>query len=121
MPKRILIVEDELDFLELLKFRLEQCNYEVYSAQTGLAAFDMARQCQPDAILLDVLLPDFDGLTVCDNLRRFRATCDLPVIVITAVANDTTRELARIAGATDFFGKPLDFDGLTARLKTLLP
>ena len=95
MPKRILIVEDELDFLELLKFRLEQCNYEVFAAQTGLAAFDMARKCQPDVILLDVLLPDFDGLTVCDNLRRFRAT--------------------------DFFGKPLDFDGLTARLKTLLP
>jgi DNA-binding response OmpR family regulator len=120
MGKVILIVDDETDFSELLQFRLRDREYEVLSAATGAEALDQARRHLPDAILMDLLLPDLDGLTLCEILRRHHATRGTPIIMISAVANDVTRHSAQIAGAHAFFGKPLDFERLKAELQNVI-
>jgi DNA-binding response OmpR family regulator len=119
MAKLILVVDDEADFSELLQFRLRDREYEVLSAATGTEALDKARRHLPDAILLDLLLPDLDGLTLCEILRRHRSTRGTPVIMISAVSSDVTRHSARLAGASAFFSKPLDFDRLRTQLELL--
>ena len=119
MTKSILLVDDELDFAELLQFRLEDCGYKVLGATNGSEALNKARQYLPDVILLDLLLPDWDGLTLCELLRRQPSTCDTPVIMISAVATDVTRHSATVAGACAYFTKPLDFDGLKVKLQSL--
>ena len=116
MTKRILVVDDEEDFSELLQFRLRHLDYEVLSAATGTEALNRARRESPDVILLDLLLPDLDGLTVCEILRRQLSTRETPIFVITVVTTEATQHAARIAGADGFFGKPLDFDQLKASL-----
>jgi|SRR5688572_17032028 len=120
MGKVILIVDDETDFSELLQFRLRDREYEVLSAATGAEALDKARRHLPDAILMDLLLPDLDGLTLCEILRRHHTTRGTPIIMISAVANDVTRHSARIAGASAFLGKPLDFEKLKAELQSAI-
>ena len=112
MPKRILVVDDEAEFCELLQFRLLLHDYEVITASTGYEALDKAGSEIPDLILLDLLLPDLDGLTVCGILRRQISTRATPVILITAVTTAATQTAAREAGACGFLGKPLDFKEL---------
>lgn len=120
MAKLILVVDDEADFSELLQFRLRNCHYEILAAGTGTEALDKARRHKPDVILMDLLLPDLDGLTLCEILRRQHATRGTPIIMISAVSSDVTRHSAKIAGAAAFFAKPLDFDGLKAQLERVL-
>lgn len=120
MGKLILVVDDEADFSELLQFRLRDRQYEVLSAATGTEALDKARRHLPDVILMDLLLPDLDGLTLCEILRRHHATRSRPIIMISAVANDVTRHSAKIAGVRAFFGKPLDFEKLKAELQNVI-
>ncbi len=119
MTKSILLVDDELDFSELLQFRLRDCGYQIRSATNGAEALNQARQYLPDVILLDLLLPDWDGLTLCELLRRQPSTSATPVIMISAVATDVTRHSAALAGACAYFTKPLDFAGLQAKLQSL--
>lgn len=120
MTKSILVVDDELDFSELLQFRLQNCGHKLLFATNGTQALNQAREHLPDVILLDLLLPDLDGLTLCEILRRQPSTRDTPVIMISAVASDVTRHSARLAGACAYFTKPLDFDGLKAKLEDVL-
>jgi len=120
MGKLILIVDDETDFSELLQFQLRDRQYEVLSAATGTEALDKVRRHLPDVILMDLLLPDLDGLTLCEIIRRHHATRSTPIIMISAVANDVTRHSAKIAGASAFFSKPLDFNRLRTQLELLL-
>ena len=119
MTKSILLVDDELGFSELLQFRLQDCGYKILSATNGAEALNQARQHLPDVILLDLLLPDWDGLTLCELLRRQPSTCDTPVIMVSAVATEVTRHSATVAGACAYFTKPLDFDGLKAKLQSV--
>ncbi len=120
MTKRILVVDDETDFSELLQFRLRHLNYDVLAAANGTEALHMARAESPDIILLDLLLPDLDGLTLCGILRRQPPTRETPILLITAVTTEATRHAARIAGASGFLGKPLDFDHLQQQLQIIL-
>lgn len=120
MAKLVLVVDDEADFSELLQFRLRNCDYEILSAANGTEALEKARRHLPDVILMDLLLPDLDGLTLCEILRRQRTTRGTPIIMISAVTTDVTRHSAKIAGACGFFGKPLDFDRLRDQLNILL-
>src|ERR1700678_2379907 len=106
MVPRILIVDDEDDFIELVKFRLAGLGYEFLVATDGVQALSQARQFKPDLILLDILLPDLDGLSVCEILRRQPATKKIPVIFMSALTGDITRRTASLH-AQDFFTKPL--------------
>ena len=108
MP-RILIVDDESDFIELVKFRLAKLGCEFLVANDGVHALSQARQFKPSLILLDILLPDLDGLSVCEILRRQPGTKKIPVIFMSALTGDVTKRSAAMH-AEDFFTKPLDLN-----------
>ena len=118
MP-RILIVDDESDFIELVKFRLAKLGCEFLVANDGVHALSQARQFKPSLILLDILLPDLDGLSVCEILRRQPGTKKIPVIFMSALTGDVTKRSAAMH-AEDFFTKPLDLTRLEKRISELL-
>ena len=120
MTKQILIVDDEVDFTRLLQYRLQAEQYEVESASLGMEALNKVRLGAPDLILLDVMLPDLDGLTLCGILRRFPGVQRVPVVIISALNSDVTRHSAAQAGARLFLSKPVDFDQLKSSIETLL-
>jgi len=116
---RILIVDDESDFIELVKFRLAKLGCEFLVANDGVQALSQARQFKPTLILLDILLPDLDGLSVCEILRRQPGTKKIPVIFMSALTGDVTKRSATMH-AEDFFTKPLDLNRLEKRIAELL-
>jgi DNA-binding response OmpR family regulator len=120
MSKCILVVDDELEFIELLQYRLADCDYKIVTAANSTDALNQTWQHSPDVILTDLLLPDLDGLTLCEILQRQEATSKIPIIMISALGSDVTRYSAQIAGAFEFFSKPLDFDRLKKTLRSLL-
>lgn len=120
MERRILIVDDELDFSELVQYRLSDCGYKFIIATNSTDALNSAWDNPPDLILLDLLLPDLDGLSVCEIFTRHPATLDIPIIMITAVGSDVTRYSAQVAGAREFFSKPVDFETLKTAIATIL-
>src|ERR1700677_2610481 len=119
MVPRILIVDDELDFIELVKFRLTNLHCEFLEANDGVHALSQARTGKPDLILLDILLPDLDGLSVCEILRRQPATRKIPIIFMSALSAGVTKRTVAIQ-AEDFFTKPLDLPRLERRVGELL-
>ncbi len=119
MVQRILIVDDEHDFIELLQYKLAGHGYELIVASDGVHALSQARQLKPNLILLDILLPDLDGLSVCEILRRQPATKKIPIIFMSALTGDITKRTAAMH-AEDFFTKPLDLPRLEKRINELL-
>lgn len=120
MERRILIVDDELDFSELVQYRLSDCGYRFITVTNSTDALNSAWDTPPDLILLDLLLPDLDGLSVCEIFTRHPATLNIPIIMISAVGTDVTRYSAQVAGAREFFSKPVDFEKLKAALDAIL-
>ena len=120
MGKQILIVDDEPDFSELIQYRLAEEQYDFTTVTNSTDALNRAWDRPPDLILLDLLLPDLDGLSVCEIFARHPATQHIPVIMITAVGSDVTRFSAEIAGARHFFAKPVDFEKLKNCIRALL-
>jgi CheY-like chemotaxis protein len=119
MMPRILIVDDEGDFVELVKFRLAGLRCEFLVANDGVHALSQAREGRPNLILLDILLPDLDGLSVCEILRRQPATKKIPIIFMSALSSNVTKRTAAM-NADDFFTKPLDLNRLEKRVGELL-
>ena len=119
MANRILLVDDEADFIELVKFRLSDLPCEFLTANDGVQALSQARQFKPDLILLDILLPDLDGLSVCEILRRQPSTKKIPVIFMSALTSEVTKRTVAMQ-ADDFFTKPLDLPRLVRRIADLL-
>ena len=118
MP-RILIVDDESDFIELVQYRLAGLGCEIIVANNGVQALSQARQFKPSLILLDILLPDLDGLSVCEILRRQPSTRKIPIIFMSALSSEVTRRTVAMQ-ADDFFTKPLDLERLQLRITELL-
>ena len=119
MVPRILIVDDERDFVELVQFRLAALGCEFIVATDGVQALSQARQFKPNLILLDILLPDLDGLSVCEILRRQPSTKKIPIIFMSALSSEVTRRTVAM-NAEDFFTKPLDLPRLEQRITDLL-
>lgn len=120
MSKCILVVDDELEFIELLQYRLADFDYKIVTAMNSTDALNQAWEHSPDLILTDLLLPDLDGLTLCEILQRHETTRNIPVIMITALGSDVTRYSAQVAGAMEFFSKPLDFERLKKTIRLIL-
>ncbi|MEY4918117.1 MAG: hypothetical protein RL616_2030 [Verrucomicrobiota bacterium] len=112
-------MDDEADFVELLKFRLAKLGCGFLVANDGIQALTQARTGRPDLILLDILLPDLDGLSVCEILKRQPVTKKIPIIFMSALTGNVTRRTAAIQ-AEDFFTKPLDLNRLESRIAELL-
>src|SRR5450432_139726 len=119
MANRILLVDDENDFIELLQYKLAGQGYDFIVANDGVQALSQARQFKPDLILLDILLPDLDGLSVCEILRRQPATKSIPIIFMSALSSEVTKRTVAMH-AEDFFTKPLDLNRLEKRIGELL-
>ncbi len=120
MKPKILVVEDEPDALELIAFNLKNAGLEVVTAENGEAALQLARAHLPDLILLDLMLPEVDGLEVCKILRRDSATSAIPIIMVTARAAEMDRVLGLELGADEYVTKPFSPRELVLRVKNLL-
>ena len=119
VQRSILIVDDEDDFIELLKYRLAGLGYNFLVAKNGVEALTLARESKPDLILLDIMLPDLDGLSVCTILRRQPATKGIPIFFMSALTSDVTnRTTTKLA--QDYFIKPLDLNRLKLRIAELI-
>lgn len=117
--KRILIVDDEEDLLELLRYNLEKEGYQVFSAATGEVAVQLATDKIPDLILLDLMLPGIDGMEVCRVLKRDSRTQNIPVIMLTAKTEDIDIVTGLELGADDYITKPFSPKVLIARIRTV--
>jgi len=118
MTERILVIEDEARIASLISRTLRLEGYQVEVAPDGETALDKAISNPPDLFVLDVMLPDIDGLEVCRQLRM--AGCDEPVLMLTAKDAVSDRVEGLDAGADDYLVKPFAFDELLARIRALL-
>lgn len=114
---RILVVDDEPAVLNLIVYNLQKAHYEALTAVNGRQALELARQAQPDLILLDLMLPEVDGLDVC---REIRHTSKVPIIMITARGEEVDRVVGLELGADDYVCKPFSMRELMARVKAVL-
>lgn len=115
---RLLIADDEPDMLRFLRTQLSE-SYEILEAVDGHQAVEKAAQFQPDMILSDMMMPEKDGLQVCRELRERTSTKSIPIVLLTARADEETKIACLTAGASDFLGKPFTLAELSVRLKNL--
>lgn len=120
MKQKILVVDDEPDAVELIEFNLKAAGYEVVRANDGEEALKKARMTLPDLIVLDLMLPEVDGMEVCKILRRDQKTSIIPVVMVTAKAAEIDRVLGLELGADDYVTKPFSPRELVLRVKRLL-
>lgn len=120
MPGTIAIVEDEQNIVELVKYNLDREGYRTISANNGRKGLDMIRQELPDLVILDLMLPEIDGLTVCKQLRADSQTKSIPIIIVTAKSEEADRVLGLEMGADDYVSKPFSPRELVARVRAVL-
>ncbi len=119
-PKKILIVEDEKDILHLVKLYLEKDGFRTVTAVTGTEALRQVKAEHPDLIILDLMLPEMDGLEVCKRIRLSPDTTLLPILMLTAKAEESDTVIGLELGADDYVTKPFSPKALVARVKALL-
>ncbi len=116
-PPKVLVVEDEPSLVETLEYNLVRQGYQVRTATDGLQALEMARQEEPDLIVLDVMLPGLDGFEVCRILRQ---ESNVPILMLTARSDEVDRVVGLEMGADDYLAKPFSMRELMARIKANL-
>jgi two-component system alkaline phosphatase synthesis response regulator PhoP len=118
--KKILVVDDEVDLVETIRFPLEAEGFNVLVAYNGEDALNMARTENPDLILLDIMLPKLDGYKVCRLLKFDERYKNIPIIMLTARAQEKDRIIGMETGADEYITKPFDMDKLLERVKAYL-
>jgi DNA-binding response OmpR family regulator len=116
----VLAADDDEDILALVKFRLERSGYTVLQARDGEEALALARERRPDLAVLDIMMPKLDGLELTRRLRAEEATSRMPIILLTARAQDTDVQQGFDAGADDYIRKPFSPQELRARVQAML-
>ena len=114
---KILIVDDEALLIKGIRYNLQNDGYEVITGSNGLDALTLAKEAQPDLIILDIMMPEMDGLTACARIREFS---DVPIILLTAKSEDMDKLLGFDQGADDYLTKPFNILELKARIRALL-
>ena len=117
---RILVIDDEKDLLELVRYNLESDGFNVKSARDGEMGLAAAKRELPDLIVVDLMLPGIDGLDVCRSLRSDTRTTHIPIIMLTAKSAESDRILGLELGADDYITKPFSPRELIARIKAIL-
>lgn len=118
--RTILVVEDYKDVRQMLKILLESEHFRVLEAATGSEALTVIKKGRPDAILMDLALPGFDGFETIRRIRKIDGFQNTPIIVLTAYSGPSMYETALRAGSDYFMAKPIDFDELAQLLKQIL-
>jgi two-component system phosphate regulon response regulator PhoB len=117
--ERILIVDDDPDIQKLVSYNLSQAGFQVSTAATGLAALDAVQAELPDLIILDLMMPDLDGLEVCRKLRQQEKSRRIPIIMLTARTQEVDRVVGFELGADDYVMKPFSPRELVLRVKSI--
>lgn len=125
LQKRILVVDDEPDFAAIVQGNLEKEGFEVDVAYNGVEGLEKVKASPPDAIVLDVMMPELDGYQVCSKLKSDDDTCAIPIILLTAVASHVTSTRYSHADgmateADDYIAKPASAEEITRSIKSLL-
>ena len=115
--KRVVLIEDDADLFELVRYNLSKDGFEVSGSQTGKESVELCERTRPDVILLDVMLPDSDGYDICRKLKAHHTLADIPVIFLTARGSEADRVLGLELGAIDYMVKPFSVRELAARIK----
>lgn len=118
--RKILIVEDEESLSKMIAVRLKAAGYAVIAAYDGNEAFELAMKESPDLIILDLLLPKVDGYKVCGLLKKNVLLAKIPIIIVTARAQETDIKLGKDMGADAYIIKPFDAEVLLSKIKELL-
>ena len=114
---KILVVDDEALLVKGIRFNLQNEGYEVITGSDGLEAVQLVQEEQPDLVVLDVMMPNMDGLQACDKIREFS---DIPIILLTAKTDDMDKLMGFDHGADDYLTKPFNILELKARIRALL-
>ena len=117
MSKKILIIDDEPDFIEMIKMRLEANDYDVVSAPDGIQGVEVAQEQKPNLILLDVMMPGWDGYETLRQLRKSPETKQTPVIMLTAKGESKSIFKAQGMGSSDYLIKPCDAQELLSTVR----
>lgn len=117
---KILLVDDEVDILEFISYNLEKEGYKVFTAKNGAEAIKVAEKTLPDLIILDVMMPEMDGIAACEELRRIPSLQDTMIAFLTARGEDYSQIAGFEAGADDYITKPVRPKVLVSRVKALL-
>ncbi len=115
--KKIVLIEDDADLYSLVQYNLEKEGFAVVGSQTGKGALELCRRERPDLIILDIMLPDSDGLDICKGIRSNPELTHVPLIFLTARASETDRIVGLELGANDYIVKPFFVRELIARIK----
>ncbi len=119
-PKKILIVDDEHDIVELVAYNLRKEGYTVFTATDGITGLDLARQEQPDLVVLDVMMPGYDGFEVCRMIRQTPHIANTSIVFLTAKSSEIDQILGLELGADDYIQKPVSPRVHVARVKSVI-
>ena len=120
MKKKILVVDDEVDLVETIRFPLEMEGFQVLVAYNGEDALNQARKESPDLILLDIMLPKLDGYKVCRLLKFDERYKHIPIVMLTAKTQTKDKQTGMETGADEYITKPFDIDQLMEKVKAYL-
>jgi len=120
MRRRILVVEDDPDQLELIRLSLKTAGFAIGTAANGIDALLKTRSVTPDLIVLDLMLPGLNGFDICETLRLDPATAGVPIIMLTGLSGQMNRIAGMESGASDYLLKPFNPQELVAKVKKLL-
>ena len=118
--KKILIVDDEADIIEILKFVLEAQGYECVTAMDGEAGLNLAREINPDLIILDVMMPKMNGYKISRLLKFDEKYKNIPILMITARSQEEDKALGEETGADEYITKPFEVDYVVEKVKSYL-
>jgi DNA-binding response OmpR family regulator len=116
----ILVVDDDEDLLKALDFYLSQSNYHIIQAKNGAEAVTKVYELQPDLVLLDIMMPNLDGLTACRGIKSMEETKEIPIIMLTAKGDVETIKAAFKAGANDYVVKPFAIEQILQKMEEFL-
>ena len=116
----VLVVDDEIDILEFVSYNLQKENYQVLTANNGIEAIEIAKEKTPDLIILDVMMPDMDGIITCQKLREIKSLDDTIITFLSARSEDYSQIAGFESGADDYITKPIRPKVLLSRVKALL-
>jgi len=120
MQTKVLVIDDEKDIVSLLRYHLEKSGFQCLDGMDGSTALRLVREHHPDLLILDLMLPGMDGLEICRLLRQDTSTARLPILMLTAKAEEVDRVVGLEVGADDYVVKPFSPRELVARVRAIL-
>ncbi|MBI5805972.1 response regulator [candidate division TA06 bacterium] len=120
MTKKIMVIDDEPYIARVIKFKLEQEGYTVFSANDGLTGLEKIRQEKPDLVLLDVMMPGLTGYEVCQKIKSDPQLSGIPVVILTAKGQEKDREEGLSVGASDYITKPFSSNRLLELVRNMV-